>query len=222
MPGMVRALVARGVRPVVVVDDGSGGASRALFDEVAATDGCTVLRHDVNRGKGAALQTAFGHLAGILPPEAVVVTADADGQHDVGDCVAVAHLLDEPGDAIALGVREFRLGRVPFRSWWGNVWTALLFWLLYGRRLGDTQTGLRAFRAADIPFLLSVAGDGYEYEMGVLCAAARSHREFRKSVVSTIYSDGNATSHFSPLRDTVRIYRVLFARRFGSCSGGGR
>ena len=54
----------------------------------------------------------------------------------------------------------------------------------------------------------------YEYEMSVLCRWVRAHRPVEFVPIETIYEDGNASSHFHPLRDTFRIHGVLFANVF--------
>lgn len=215
LAGRILRLKERLPVPFVVVDDGSSADCRAAFDAAAALPDCVVLRHAANRGKGAALKTAFAFVAEHFPSCAGVITIDADGQHDPEDCRRMAEALESGRRALYLGVRKFALGSTPFRSWWGNRCTALLFALLSGRWVPDTQTGLRAFLVSDIPFFLSVPGDGYEYEMAALMRASRAGMPFCKIPVRTIYEAGNATSHFSPLRDTIRIHRALFAARFG-------
>ena len=73
-----------GFADIIVIDDGGGESFKAVFDRIAALDFCTVLTHEENRGKGAALKTAFEWYAknrdGIG-----VVTADGDGQHTPED-----------------------------------------------------------------------------------------------------------------------------------------
>lgn len=100
-------------------------------------------------------------------------------------------------------------GDVPFRSKFGNDATAFAFRLATGVRLPDTQTGLRAFPAGDLHWLLAVPGDRYEYELSVLLKAAESGLPFIQHPIRTIYEEGNATSHFRPLRDSARIYAPL-------------
>jgi len=199
-----------GFAHMVVVDDGSSPASAKAFGEAAKLDGVTLLRHDRNLGKGAALKTAFAYVLANLPDCETVVTADADGQHAADDCAKVAQAA---GDGMAIGTREFSLGTTPFRSWWGNRWTAWTFALVFGKWIADTQTGLRAFRRSLLPFLLSVPGEGYAYETAVLCAAARLRLPMEQVAVRTIYEAGNATSHFSPLADTLRIWRAMARER---------
>ena len=69
---------------------------------------------------------------------------------------------------------NFNLDHVPPKSRHGNKITSAVFRLLYGVYLPDTQTGLRAFRMADLPFMLDVPGERFEYEMQVLIACARA------------------------------------------------
>ena len=207
----VSALLAAGFARVIVVDDGSGPDFRAVFDAAADIDGCDILRHSTNLGKGVALKTAFAHLLEDGRDVSGIVTVDADGQHTPEDCRRVAETLAENPSAIVLGTRDFHFRSVPFRSWWGNTWTIGLFALLYGTFVPDTQTGLRGFGVVLLPRIAAVPGNGYEYEMSVLCRAARSHIPFSFTPIRTIYEADNASSHFSPLRDTIRIYRVIFA-----------
>ena len=216
LPALVRALHETLAAPVVVVDDGSDATCRALFDAVAAMPDCTVLRHEANRGKGAALKTAFAFVAQRFPKCIGVVTADADGQHAPEDVRRLAEALVAEPAALHLGVRKFSLRTTPFRSWWGNRWTSLLFGLLFRKWIVDTQTGLRAFRHADIPFFLSIPGDGYDYEMAALARTVRVGKAVRTLPIRTIYETPEASSHFQPLRDTIRIYKALFRSFFST------
>ncbi len=127
---------------VVVVDDGSRDDTRA----VALGHPVWVLRHPVNCGQGAALQTgidfALAHGAG------VVVTFDADGQHDPADIPAVAAPVRAGEADVVLGSR-FR-GETVGLPWgrWLVLKLAVLFTRLFsGIRVSDTHNGLRALSA---------------------------------------------------------------------------
>jgi len=213
-PSRVRTFHEMLEAPVVVVDDGSDATCRPLFDEAAAMPDCFVLRHDINRGKGTALKTAFAEVMRRFPGCAGVITADADGQHAPEDVRQLAETMLSGPSALYLGMREFSLRTTPFRSWWGNRWTSMLFGLLFHRWIPDTQTGLRAFRRADIPFFLSIPGNGYDYEMAALARAVRTGMTVRTLPVRTIYETLDEPSHFQPLRDTIRIHRALFRSFF--------
>lgn len=213
-PEIVRALSTKGFSRVVVVDDGSGPEFRSLFDEVARMPGCCVLRHSVNRGKGAALKTALHQVWEDGSSYGTVVTVDADGQHAVEDCLRVAERLEASKAELVLGVRDFSVRAVPFRSWWGNRWTSIFFAVLYGRWLYDTQTGLRAFRRALIPYLLQTPGEGYAYEMAALCGLVRAGVLLEQVPIRTLYEADNASSHYSPLKDSLRVLAMLVVSRF--------
>ncbi|MCI2111551.1 MAG: glycosyltransferase [Bacilli bacterium] len=73
----------------VVVDDGSGEASRPLFDEIRALPGFEVISYPENAGKGHALKTAFEFIRANRPDIGGVVTADGDGQHAYEDILRV-------------------------------------------------------------------------------------------------------------------------------------
>lgn len=198
--------------PVLIVDDGSGAFYRDVF-AAAETAGAIVVTHPRNRGKGAALRTGFAEIARRWPA-APVVTADADGQHTPEDIhrVAVA-LRDESGTmpTIVLGARSFTAGEggVPTRSRVGNVVTRGLFRVATGQRLTDTQTGLRGYPAAVLPWLQQLGGDRFEYEFGMLLKARDAGVALAEVPIATVYLDGNASSHFRPLWDSVRVYGPL-------------
>ena len=195
---------------IVVVDDGSGDKYRKIFDDLAARPFCTVLRHEKNRGKGVALKTAFAYISRNPDGSGGIVTADSDGQHSPEDCVRLAEALSSGGESVIIGIRDFSFGKIPLRSWIGNRWSSFTFALVHGRWLSDTQTGLRAFPLSALPMLMSVEGDRYEYEMGVLMRMARDGTDVKTLPIRTIYENGNACSHFSPLMDTIRINRLVF------------
>ncbi|MDG6103199.1 glycosyltransferase family 2 protein [Dactylosporangium aurantiacum] len=190
---------------LVVVDDGSGPASAQVLRD-AEDLGCTVLRHEANRGKGVALKTGFRHVATAHPGQAVVC-ADPDGQHRVADILRVAEHVEVSGRMV-LGVRRFE-GRVPLRSRFGNAVTRLLFRAATGRPVLDTQTGLRGYPAGLLDWLCRVPGERFEYEMTVLLRAAREGLPIEQTVIATTYLGDNGSSHFSSLKDSARVYRPL-------------
>ena len=205
---MVRLLeeIASGFAHVVVVDDGSSSGEDCF--RKAESAGAVVLRHSVNRGKGAALKTAFSWIVENLPDCRVVVTADADGQHTPGDIGRVANVAQDNPDALTLGVRSFS-GKVPFRSRFGNWWTRQIFFALTRLKISDTQTGLRAIPVALLPRMIELEGDRYEYEMRMLVDAKNHPKPPVQVPIDTVYIADNSSSHFNPLKDSMRIYGAL-------------
>lgn len=212
---VVRALSGRAFAAIVVVDDGSGAACRAVFAGIEALPGVRVLRHQRNLGKGAALKTGIAYLQKTLPRLAGIVTSDADGQHHPDDIERVGRVLAEQPETLVLGARDFEC-RVPLRSRVGNTLSRLVMRAAVGQKPADTQTGLRGIPASLLPRLLQIESNGYEFELEVLIAARRLSIAVREVPVRTIYRDGNRASHFNPLFDSMKVWFVLL--RFASVS----
>ena len=214
LPAYIRRLKEGGFAHIVVVDDGSSDSFRPVFEEAAAVDDTVVLRHEVNQGKGVALKTGYRYIMDHLDDITGVITADADGQHTVEDCLKLAEELEKGERALYLGSRDFNLEFIPPKSRAGNKITSAIFRLLYGKYLPDTQTGLRAFRKEELPFMTEVEGNRYEYEMKVLIACSRAGIEMIPVPIETIYENNNEGSHFHPFRDSWRIYKVILGSFF--------
>jgi putative flippase GtrA len=107
-------------------------------------------------------------------------------------------------------------GKVPLCSLAGIVITRHLLGLLTGRRPRDTQSGLRGIPRALAPMLLRLEGERYEYEMNMLLEAPREGFGIFEAPISTVYLEGNHSSHFNPLWDSMRIYFVLLLFSFSS------
>ena len=217
---LVADLAASGFAAIVVVDDGSGPEWRGFFDDLLTRPRVQVVRHAVNLGKGRALKTGFNHILTTLPECVGVVTADADGQHRSGDVVRVGLALKEAGSGTVLGARGFS-GEVPLRSRFGNALTRHVFSFLTGTRLGDTQSGLRGFSRGLLPELLQLDGERYEFEMTVLAMLCRSGRRPAEVPIETVYIENNRSSHFDPVRDSMRIYFVLVRFYFSALLAAG-
>lgn len=190
----------------IVVDDGSGAEYAHIFDllkEKYASDICT---QPSNCGKGRALKTGIRFFMDKYPESPGFVTADADGQHAVGNIVEIADALSGNPQALVLGVRNFKEQGIPFRSRFGNKMTSSIFRAATGIRCQDTQTGLRGvpMRFADQCF--GLPGERYEYEMNMLMTFAENNIPFKQVPIETIYIENNRTSHFDPIKDSVRIY----------------
>ncbi len=214
LPAYMRRLLAAGFTRAVVVDDGSSEKYQPIFDELAAMDGVTVLHHEFNRGKGCALKTGYSWIRDNLPEASGVITADADGQHTVEDCWKLAEALTQEQRVLYLGSRDFDLPHVPPKSRFGNKTTSHVFRLFYGKWLPDTQTGLRAFKREDLQFMIDVPGERFEYEMQVLIACARAKMPMVPITIETVYENENEGTHFHPIRDSYRIYKVILGSFF--------
>lgn len=124
---------------VVVVDD----CSQDSTGEVALNAGAYVLRHEINRGQGAALQTGTDYALQILEAD-IIVHFDADGQMQGSDIPKMVQPIINNEADIVLGSRFLGAqSNMPF-SRRATLWLALLFTrLVSGIKLSDTHNGFR-------------------------------------------------------------------------------
>ena len=208
LTGVVDTLISKTDFPIVIVDDGSRADCQPLFAALAEREQVTVLHHEENRGKGAAMKTAFQYVYDHCPEAEGVITVDADGQHLPDDVLRVAETFRAHRDALVTGSRRFT-GNVPFKSRAGNAITRFVFAISTGVKVYDTQTGLRAFSRENIPRMLSLKGDRYEYEISQLLYCCREMIPIVEVPIETVYIEDNASSHFRALRDGWRIYKMI-------------
>ncbi len=198
---------------ILVVNDGSGREYDSFFSQ-AESLGVTLLKHEQNRGKGAALKTGFEYL--LHQPElGAIVCADSDGQHkpkDIFLCLDTAH---QHPQSMIIGTRKFK-GHVPLRSRFGNTVTRLVYLAAIGTMLYDTQTGLRAYTPTMLPWLLGVDGDRFEYEMNLLLEAPGAGIPFYQLEIETVYDKTSHSSHFRTFTDSFRVYYPIV--KFSSVS----
>ena len=203
------------IRNVIIVDDGSGKNYADIFDRagrILTEIGGTILRHEVNCGKGRALKTAFSYVLNDYPDAVGVVTADSDGQH-TSECIrAVQRCLEENPASLILGVRTFDGEDIPWKSAFGNKLTMRVLAYVSGVRVSDTQTGLRGIPRDFMEHLINVPGERFEFETQMLLETA-GRISIKEVPIRTIYdSKENHQTHFNPLKDSIRIYRILGAK----------
>jgi len=200
---LVRAWPLTGLPRVIVVDDGSTDETAAA----AADAGAMVVRHERNAGKGAALRSGLRR-ALVLGAD-VAVTVDADGQHPPEEAVRLAGL-PVPMDTLVLGVRNLAEAGAPRANQFSNGFSNVFISWFSGRRLLDTQCGLRRYPVRET-MALDVRAAGYGFEAEVILRAARAGWDIQHVPVRVIYPpEGERVSHFHSVRDPARIVvRVL-------------
>lgn len=189
---------------VVVVDDGSRDDTALAAEEA----GACVVRHGLNRGKGSALRTGFewARAAGAD----VVVTLDADGQHPPDEAVRLA-TDPAPTEALVLGVRDLPGAGAARANRFGNAVSDFFLSAFAGRRLGDTQCGLRRYPVG-ATLELGARDPGYAFEAEIVLRAARAGWTIVEVPVRVVYpAASERTSHFRVVRDPARIVRRVVA-----------
>lgn len=193
-------------KDIIIVNDGS--ENNQIFNKI---DECIILTHEVNKGKGEALKTAFNYyLDNLSSKYSGVITLDADGQHLPSDVISMSELLLKNNKFI-LGTRLFNTKSTPLRNKLGNRITSRVFKWLYKIYLKDTQTGLRAIPNRLVKSLIKVDGSRFEYELNVLIKLVKMKEEIVEYNIKTVYlKNSNKKSHFKVLRDSFKIYKTMF------------
>ncbi len=210
----IESLVAEGFVDFVVVDDGSEVASKLHVQAASKLPGVTLITHERNQGKGAALKTAYKSILNRELKPIGAVAVDSDGQHLAEDVLRVAELLlsqAERESSAIFGVRDFHSTAVPWKSKLGNLISSGLVGILFGKWIKDTQTGLRAFSLSELEEQIQVPGARYEYEMNALLKLLNRSIPLTQVPISTVYLDvSNTRSHFRPIRDSIKVVsRIL-------------
>ena len=192
------------IEPVIVIDDGSSDRT----GDVARAGGAIVLRHDVNRGKGAALKTGFAWA--LENGYDGVITLDADGQHLPSE---IPKFLAASGDLI-IGGRAHLFQHMLAHRRNANRFSAWCISKAAGVRIPDSQSGFR-FYSAKLLREVKLRADGFDMESEVIVRAGRGGFRIVTIPIELGFVDGVSTSHFKPLKDTLRIaWTVTRARLF--------
>lgn len=195
---------------VIAVDDKSTDATPAILRSIAESSGgrLSLISMSVNRGKGHALIAAFKEALEKHDFD-VLVTLDGDGQHRPED-IPLLVTARESGADLAIGQR-LNTRQMPFRSRIGNQLTTAVIRMVYSDCPTDTQSGFRGHARHFAEMIAAtVPGSRYETEMQVLLLALKNRMKVATVTIPTIYLDENASSHFRPLCDSLRIAKCLF------------
>jgi glycosyltransferase involved in cell wall biosynthesis len=197
--------------PIRVVDDGS---TDGTAERLEAIGGITVIRHDENRGKGAALLTGFAALAGEAD---WAVTLDADGQHDPADVPSLIRAIPKGQRPIVIGRREGMVGEdVPWTSRFGRKFSNFWVRAAGGPVLSDTQSGLRIYPLPEA-MQLGVRARRFQFEVEILVRARWAGIPVVEAPIGVSYTPGmKRISHFRPLvdfcRNSATFTRLIFLR----------
>ncbi len=200
--------------PLYVVDDGStdNGCS-----SLQSLPGVHLIRHPINRGKGAALLTGFRAAAEVAD---WAITMDADGQHHAEDARVLMAAVADGRRAIAVGCRRSMLAAgAPWTSRFGRGFSN--FWIRTsgGPVVTDSQSGFRIYPLPEV-LTLGVRARRYQFEVEVLVKARWHGLPVIEAPIRVTYQpEGERISHFRPFVDFVRnsnvFTRLIFQRLFG-------
>jgi len=213
---VVDSLIEYGFDDIILINDGSDEAHMEEFNYLEKYNQCVVLTHKVNKGKGRALKTAFEYcIANRLDIDGIV-TVDGDNQHKAIDIFNCVKAMKDNENNIILGARDFKGKNVPSKSRMGNLMTSFVFRFACGLNISDTQTGLRAIPRQYLQLFTEVKGERFEYETNMLLEFKNSNLPFKEVRIETVYIEENASTHFNPIMDSIKIYGVIFKFLFSS------
>ncbi len=174
---------------VVVVDDGSKDNTYNIASNIIQENNHGfICKHLLNRGLGAALRT--GIEASLMEDPDVIVTFDADGQHDPQDILNVSKPIINGDADVVVGKRNFR--EMPLSKKFGNQIMNLITLIFYGIKVNDSQSGLRAFNRKAAESIMINARD-YGVSSEIVGEVKRHNLKFKEVTIKTIYTEYSMT-----------------------------
>ena len=170
------------VHAVLVIDDGSVDDTATL----AEAAGATVIRHDINQGKGAALKTGLNYAS--ETDTSFFLFLDADGQHDPQDIPRFYEVMNRTAADLVVGNRMNDLKKMPLVRQWTNRFMSWQIGALCKVALPDSQCGFRLARRELVPVLMAPS-NRFEFETESLILAARHGFRIVFTPIKTIYAD---------------------------------
>lgn len=190
--------------PVIVVDDGNAPEHAAEIRQIADAAGASVLRREVNGGKGAAMKDGFraAHAAGWTH----ALQIDADGQHDVDELPRLIELVNTHPDRVVCAVPVYdetipksrKIGR-ELTHFWVRVETLSL-------EISDSMCGFRIYPLADVIHVIEHEWIGARMDFDTEILVQLNWRGLRviEHPTKVVYPEEN-TSNFRMFADNVRI-----------------
>jgi glycosyltransferase involved in cell wall biosynthesis len=194
------------IRPLkidtIVVNDGSSDQTR----RIARESGAQVLEHPFNLGKGGALQTGFRYA--LDKGYEIVITLDADGQHDPSEIPSLLRVFGSVKPDILIGSRAEEFGRMPFlRRFWNRLGVKAVARLCHSD-ITDSQSGYRVIRTGVLEEI-ELTTLRFEAELELLIKACKKGFGVLSVPINAQRIDGTNTSHFRPVSDTWKVCKLF-------------
>ena len=188
-------LAQKHVDKVVVCDDGSTD----MTGEIASKLGAEVIRHERNMGKGVALKTMLTHVKPLSPD--LVVTLDADGQHDPDEIPRLLKPIIGGGADMVVGSRYVEGSKtdMPLYRKIGLKLVDLVGKRSYRGIVKDSQSGFRAFSSRMLDFMLECEAEGYGIETEQLSRAIKNGFRVTEVPITVKYKGLEKTSKKNPV-----------------------
>lgn len=171
------------VNQIIVIDDGSKDKTW----QVATESGAAVYHHLINRGVGGALRTGFK--AALLNEADIIITLDADGQHDPAEIPQlIKPILGGEADAV-IGSRFLVNQKMPIFRKLGVPFFNIFIFLLFGIKTTDSQSGMRAFNKRAAASLKIYAREVLESPPEILRQIQINRLRLKEVPIKAIYTE---------------------------------
>lgn len=190
---------------IVVVNDGSNDIQ--IFERIK--NKAIIIKHETNQGQGRAVKTGIRYVLDNCKNIRGIITMDADGQHRVEDLNNLYKEFSKNDDVIILGSRDFLKKNVPLRSKIGNIIISKMLAKKTNVYVKDTQTGMRIIPEKYLKQFEEIKGERFEFAICSIIYFIKNNVPFKELSIQSVYIDGNSSSHYKPIRDSIKIYRLM-------------
>ena len=187
---------------IIAVDDGSSDETKRISSEM----GVHLLSHPVNLGKGAALRTGFQYI--LQKDYEVVITLDADGQHNPSEIPFLLRIFQNVKPDILIASRAAEFGKMTFlRRFWNRLGVKAVARLCHSD-ITDSQSGFRLIRTSLLKEV-NLSTSRFETELELLIKACKKGFSVLSIPINTQKVDGTSSTHFRPVADTWRVCKLF-------------
>jgi len=191
----------------LVVNDGSTDGTSAVVQSY----GVKLLEHPRNLGKGASLRTGFQYI--LEKNYELVITLDADGQHDPFEIPLLLKAFDRVGPDLLIGSRTAEFGQMPFlRRFWNRLGVRAVSRLCHAD-ITDSQSGFRVIRT-ELLRRISLTTKGFDTELELLIKACKKGFRVLSIPIHSQKLNGPFPSHFKPVKDTWLVCKLFLRSLF--------
>jgi glycosyltransferase involved in cell wall biosynthesis len=196
---------------IVLIDDGSSDDTWSVMESRVDGNRVRSVRHDVNRGKGAAIRTGLTHARGHI-----VLIQDADLEYSPDDYGTLLEPLKAERATVVFGSRSFS-SHAAYSYWYvmGNRLVTLVTNLLYNCYLSDMETGYKVM-PLEVARSLNLRANGFELEPEITAKLLRlGHRIFEVPVTYTARSreEGKKLTALDGVKAVMTLLRYRFWSR---------
>ena len=202
---VIKTLKREGYDNIIVIDDGSKDKTY----EIAKENNAIVYKHVINRGLGGALGT--GIKAALINNADIIVTFDADGQHDAKEIKKVIEpIINGKADAV-IGSRMIKRKGMPLIRVIGNFGFNVITFLLFGVWTTDSQSGFRAF-SRNAAKKIDIKTNRMEVSSEIIREIGLKRIKFREVPIKAIYTE-YSVKHGQSSINGIRILGKLILKK---------